>query len=317
MPPLLLEALLAGDNASAGSPPNPQEINAVADLLVSQCETSDVLILNKIDLVDKKDNSMVIIDQIVRALNSKATVVKTSFGEVPLNKVLAVAGGKGTVEAGVVDDHRDAILAAEQRSQKNGASEPQECSDPDCTDNSHSHSHHDHSHSHSHDHDCSDPDCADESHNHAAACNDPDCTDTSHTHSHSQHTTTLEQLGIGSFVFRSRKPFHPKRLVSFLRHLPLSMGLPERSSDDPLLQVSKGAHDALQRVVRSKGFVWLGDSNLAANYWSHAGTSFELQCLGRWWSTLSRQEVCRVSSFCEFQSVHSVLTLTPSISVAT
>jgi G3E family GTPase len=75
-----------------------------------------------------------------------------------------------------------------------------------------------------------------------------------------------------------------------LRNLPISRGIPEQVSHEPELELSENAKEALQRVVRSKGFVWLGDSNVAANYWSHSGSAFELQCLGRWWATLARPE---------------------------
>ncbi len=36
----------------------------------------------------------------------------------------------------------------------------------------------------------------------------------------------------------------------------------------------------------SKGFCWCADSDDAALYWSHAGASLEIDCLGRWWATL-------------------------------
>lgn len=304
MPPLL-EALLAGDSTTTNTPT--QEQNAVADLLVSQTETADFVLLNKVDLVDTAED-LETIDQIVTALNAKATVKRATFADVALGSILAVAGGNGVVEAGVVDDHRDAIQAANSHthSSHNHASV-----DADQQDESH-HSHsHDHaceaencedSHSHNHNNhaadDCNDPDCTDSSHSHnnnhhsVEDCNDPDCKDPSHSHSHHSHEpTTLKQLGIGSFVYRARKPFHPQRLVSFLRYLPISRGLPEKTPSEPSMPISDEAEEALLNVVRSKGFVWMGDSNVAANYWSHAGCSFELQCLGRWWSTLSRAEV--------------------------
>lgn len=336
MPPLLMEALLGGDRAAAHSPG--QEDNAVADLLVSQTETADIVLLNKIDLVEDDTEDLTTTNQLVTALNPKAIVRTTTFGEVPLEKILAVAGGRGVVEAGVVDDHRDAIQAAE-RANTGSHDHSHDCVDQDCTDPSHSHSHkhsassHSHSaaetvddpdgadtshshghshaepradpdctdisHSHSHDHaeSCNDPGCTDTSHSHshghADSCSDPECTDTSHSHSHS-HANSLDKLGIGSFVYRARRPFHPQRLAAFLRYLPISRGLPDESPDEPSFQISEDTEKALQRVVRSKGFVWLGDSNVAANYWSHSGSSFELQCLGRWWSTLSRAEVCSV-----------------------
>jgi len=93
-------------------------------------------------------------------------------------------------------------------------------------------------------------------------------------------------------VYRARKPFHPQRLAAFLRCLPISRGLPEEEGKDHRNQIklSEDASQALAAVVRSKGFLWLADSHIAAQYWSHAGTSFELQCLGRWWSTLPRPQ---------------------------
>ena len=297
MPPALLQALLEDQG---GAPPMMQQQgdnNAVVDLLVSQTETADVVLLNKIDLIDDEDelNS---IRQIVTALNPRASVKQCTFGHVALSDVLAVARGSGVAEAGVVDDHRDAIQAASNIIDQ---SDDSPCTDPDCVDDSHSHSHqHSHSHSHSHDHSehkttvRTDPDCTDSSHSHehSPACNDPECTDSSHSHSHSHRhtTTTTASLGIGSFVYRARKPFHSGRLVAFLRSLPISRGIPEQGSHEPELQMSENAKEALQRVIRSKGFLWLGDSNVAANYWSHSGSAFELQCLGRWWATLARSE---------------------------
>jgi len=46
----------------------------------------------------------------------------------------------------------------------------------------------------------------------------------------------------------------------------------------------------LKRVLRSKGFTWCADSNIAALYWGQSGGSFEMQCLGRWWATLPREQ---------------------------
>ena len=297
VPSPLLEALLAGDESAAASPINQQSENAVADLLVSQSETADIVLLNKVDLAENAEE-VETIHQIVSALNPKATVERTSYGEILLERILAVAGGKGVVEAGVVDDHRDAILAAEQalNDESTTTSEGDDCVDSDCTDTSHTHTH-------GHDHECKDSDCTDASHSHshshgrAEECDDPGCTDTSHSHSHDHHQTTLDQLGISSFVYRARKPFHPQRLVAFLRCLPVSRGLPEQVDDEEPIEGSEEAKRALDTVVRSKGFLWLADSHVAANYWSHAGSSFELQCLGRWWSTLPRPQVCSPFQF--------------------
>lgn len=50
------------------------------------------------------------------------------------------------------------------------------------------------------------------------------------------------------------------------------------------------ARRAWKLLLRSKGFAWTADSNVKSLYWSHAGRSFEMQCLGRWWATLPRAQ---------------------------
>jgi len=239
-----------------------QEDSGVAELIVSQTETADVVLLNKVDLAD--DAAISEIGAIVTALNPRARVVKTRFGQLPLRDVLGVARGQGVVLAGVVDDHKDFVHAVQ-------------CDDPSCSDPSHSHAGQEHqqediSHSHSHDH----------------ACEDPNCTDDSHSHSHDHPTTN--HAGIGSFVYQARRPFHPDRLLSFLRNLRLQRGIPLNDDDTTPIQVSDSAKKTLKRVLRSKGFTWCADSHVSAMYWSQAGTSFELTCLGSWWATLPREQ---------------------------
>jgi G3E family GTPase len=107
----------------------------------------------------------------------------------------------------------------------------------------------------------------------------------SHSHAH-EHV----HAGIGTFVYRARRPFHPGRLLSFLRHLPVSRGLPSEDEDEARVSVPESTKSVMQRVLRSKGFIWCANSNLAAMFLSHAGTSVELSCLGRWWATLNRQQ---------------------------
>jgi G3E family GTPase len=307
LPPQLLDAVMGRMNED----PN-DEGSGVADLLVSQTETADLVVLNKCDLID--DEEVQRLEDIVQCLNPKATVLTTSFGKLPVAKVLAVAKGKGTSMAGAVDDHRDAVEAAEgvadTSSHAHTGDHATTCTDPDCTDSSHSHSH-DHTetcndpdctdsgHSHSHDHaaTCTDPDCTDtthdttHSHSHEhSGCDDPDCTDPSHSHSHSASSET--HAGIGSFVYRARRPFHPARLVSFLRHMPVIRGIPEATDDETTnaVKMSDETKKVLKNCLRSKGFVWNADSHTSALYWSHAGRSFELSCLGQWWATLPRDQ---------------------------
>ena len=252
-----------------GSSPQ-EDSSGVAELVVSQTETADVLILNKIDLVS--DATVGEINAIVSAFNPRSRVLKTTFGKVPLRDVLGVAKGQGVAIAGIVDDHKDAVHAVT-------------CDDPSCTDPGHAHA------AHSHQEESNYNDDTGHSHAHENGCDDPDCADASHSHSHSHSEPVSKDFGIGSFVYRARRPFHPARLAAFLRNLPVQRGISlERSTDDVSISPMGTAKQALQRVLRSKGFAWCADSHVSALYWSHAGTSFELSCLGSWWATLPREQ---------------------------
>jgi G3E family GTPase len=70
-------------------------------------------------------------------------------------------------------------------------------------------------------------------------------------------------------------------------------GVPTGQSKDDN-DTDSSANKAFQRVLRSKGFCWTADSNIKALYWSHAGCSFEMQCLGRWWATLPKHMVRKI-----------------------
>jgi G3E family GTPase len=337
MPPALLEALGMAPNYDNNN-------NGVAELLVGQTETADVLLLNKVDLLDNDDSDETLeqIQQICRALNPRATILQCQFGQVPMHQILAVAGGTGVVEAGVVDDHRDAVEAAaaaagvvaadeaavvdretkgdddennmldahahhdhslsSHHDHENHNHNVEDGTNPDCKDQSHAHTHQHHAEDHTSSNNCNDPTCTDSSHAHSHdhftatsfACTDPDCNDPTHEHSHQHHHHDPNHAGIGSFVYRARRPFHPGRLLTFLRRLPVVRGLPkgEPNEEEHSIQVSPMAEMAIRELLRSKGFTWCADSNIAALYWSHAGTSFEMQCLGRWWATLPREQVC-------------------------
>ena len=321
LPDKLAEAM--GEDVIEAPAASAVDGSGVSDLLVEQTEVADIILLNKVDILEEEEGAdweakLTEVENIVLSLNPRATVIKTAFAAVNrLGDVLAVAGGKGVVQAGVVDDHRDYVSAASRAHGHSTDStdshshthlhDDANCTDPDCTETGHSHTH-THSPEEHDDADCIDPGCTDTGHSHThqhglnngAACSDPDCTDPTHSHDHMHSDQgAVSYAGIGSFVYKARKPFHPSRLTAFLRYLPIVRGVPGCNNEEMLpngdggddeITVSRAAATALKCIIRSKGFAWLANSNIAAMYWSHAGSSFEMQCLGRWWTTLPREQ---------------------------
>ena len=63
-----------------------EDQRTVTDLLIDQIEFADVIVLNKLDLVNEKQAEEV--EAIIKALNPGAQVIPTSHSKVPLNRVL-------------------------------------------------------------------------------------------------------------------------------------------------------------------------------------------------------------------------------------
>jgi len=73
-----------------------------------------------------------------------------------------------------------------------------------------------------------------------------------------------EEYGIGHFVYRAARPFHPGRLKAWL------------DSEWP-------------GVIRSKGFLWLATRPDRVGGWSQAGAVTQFGPHGRWWATAPRE----------------------------
>lgn len=159
-----------------------QDNRTLSDLLAEQVEFSNVLVLNKTDLVSQEELSR--LRRILECLNPDARILESMFGVVPIDAVL------GT-------DSFDSAQATDTPSYKALLPERSEAS----------------------------------------------------------------ELGIKSFVYRARRPFHPQRLWDLL-------------------------HEDWPGVMRSKGLFWLATRMNESGLWSQAGTACSHQSAGRWWAVV-------------------------------
>ncbi|WOD17978.1 GTP-binding protein [Paraburkholderia kirstenboschensis] len=83
-------------------------------------------------------------------------------------------------------------------------------------------------------------------------------------HGHSHHSEA-DEFGIGTFVYRARRPFHPERLWALL-------------------------HEEWKGVLRSKGYFWLATRNDIAGSLSQAGGACRHGPAGMWWAAQDRSE---------------------------
>ncbi|WP_027799169.1 GTP-binding protein [Paraburkholderia dilworthii] len=83
-------------------------------------------------------------------------------------------------------------------------------------------------------------------------------------HGHSHHSEA-DEFGIGNFVYRARRPFHPERLWALL-------------------------HEEWKGVLRGKGFFWLATRNDIAGSLSQAGGACRHGPAGMWWAAQDRSE---------------------------
>ncbi|OEY95000.1 hypothetical protein BJD20_16530 [Acinetobacter proteolyticus] len=169
---------------SRGESLGEQDERNVVDLLIDQIEFCDVIILNKIDLIDEEEKEKLL--AILHSLNPRAKIEISEFGQVNLDKILDTK----------LFDFNEAAQAPGWLKELRG-----------------------------------------------------------------EHMPETEEYGIGSFVYRARRPFHPQRFFEFI-------------------------HSEWQGVIRSKGFFWLASHPEFAGSWSQAGAMARHGVAGYWWAAV-------------------------------
>lgn len=91
------------------------------------------------------------------------------------------------------------------------------------------------------------------------------------------HTPETEEYGIGSFVFRTKRPFDPERFWDFMHK------------------------DFPSSIIRSKGLFWMASRSDQALIWSQAGGSINTDSAGVWWSSMPLERRIQFASFMENQ----------------
>ena len=81
------------------------------------------------------------------------------------------------------------------------------------------------------------------------------------------HTPETEEYGISSFTYKARRPFYPEKFYNFLH-----------------------STEQYGKLIRSKGFFWLGSRLEYAGQWSQAGGIARYGYAGLFWRSVPRKD---------------------------
>jgi G3E family GTPase len=95
-----------------------------------------------------------------------------------------------------------------------------------------------------------------------------------------EHTPETEEYGISSFVFKARRPFHPQRVMDFIKS------------------------DLMKSVLRSKGFLWIASRHDIGINWSLSGHVARVAPAGTWFASVPEHQRASGAAVEEYLAQH-------------
>ena len=205
----------------------------IENLLIQQIEFCSTVILNKADMVTPEQLDEV--KAMIKTLQPKARIIETSFKDPEKFGMITIPD--------IMDSHAyDFETAVTSAGWAQAFEAP---ADDDDDDEEHEHHHHDHD------------DDDDEEHEHGHGHH--------HHHHHHHGEGEAEEYGIGTFVYRRRRPLNEDKMQEWAQNWP------------------KG-------VIRCKGMIWFSSKRDTAYIFEQAGVQITATESGRWFAAAPANE---------------------------
>ena len=238
----VVDALRMKDEFANGDDSMKQDIDEedLASLVIQQIEFCNIILLNKAADVEPKELDK--LKQIIRAIQPKAEIFECNYGDVELDKIINTHKfdfDKVATSAGWIQ---------EIEAERNGGHE-HEKEDDEEEEHHHHHEHdeHDEHEHHHHDHE----------HHH-------------HDHDHNHEGGEVEEYGIGTFVYYTRKPFDLGLFDEFV------------------------ARKWPKDVVRTKGICYFADERDMCYVFEQAGKQKTIKQAGQWLATMPKDQLAKL-----------------------
>ncbi len=248
-----------------------EEEENIASLIIQQIEFSNIVVMNKAELVSEENKAK--IKKVIHALAPAAKIVEATYGNVDIDELLDTNFfdfEKNYYSLGWVKAIEEDAKEKEEKKHHHDEDEHEHHhhhDDDDDEDEHEHHHHHDHDddddeHEHHHHHDDDDDEDEHEHHHHHDHDDDDDEHEHHHGHHHHHHhhhsgEGEALEYGIDTFVYQSRRPFVKYKLAEVANAWPKS-------------------------IIRTKGFMWMDEDPDYLYVFEQAGTQIVLTPDGMW-----------------------------------